>query len=603
MHSTHLTRSVHPCTGLRPLAAAIACTLAGNALAMDIPTSNPDLSLRWDNTVRYNIGMRAENPDNTGNNPAFDEGDYRFADSGDIVTNRLDLLSEFDLIYKRYHGFRISGAGWYDDAYSDGEAHRNPALKSRQATVGPGSYAGDKYSNYTKRYYEGPSGELLDAFAFTRFELGEVPVSLKAGRHTVYWGESLFTGGNINGVSYSQAPLDLAKGTATPGTEAKELFRPLGQVSMNAQLTDELTVAAQYFFQWESFRFTEGGTYLGPADAVFNGPDQQYSSSLGLLQNDGSKDAKNSGEWGLSTRWSPQWLDGTLGLYYRNFSDKLPGVFTDVQALGPTARTNSYKQYYGEDIDLLGISLAKEIGGISFGAEVSYRWNMPLVGQSLSAVTAGPGISAARRAALFPKGMPELVDNSYAARGDTWHALVNALGTISGTPFWDSASYSGELAYSRLDKVTKNPQMFFSEGSSQYVCDGKARNAATGQVLDEDYGCATRDALTGTVTFTPTWFQVFPGVDLSMPMNYSRGLHGNSPVTSGGNEGNGSYSVGVSANVLQQYQFDLKYVDFYGRTQEAASPIPGENMVAAVNGASTALKDRGFLNFTFKTTF
>ncbi|MCY1512163.1 hypothetical protein D9M68_466140 [compost metagenome] len=604
MYSTPARFRVTPGSRLRPLVVAVACAMAGGATAMEIPTENPDLSIRWDNTLRYNLGMRAENPDSVGNNPAFDEGEYRFADAGDIVTNRLDLLSEFDLIYKRYHGFRVSAAAWYDHAYRDGEAHRNPDLESCEAAVGPGSYVNDKYSSYTKRFYEGPSGEILDAFVFSRFDLGEVPVSFKLGRHTVYWGESLLTSGNINGVSYAQAPLDLAKGTATPGTEVKELFRPLAQLSMNAQVTDDLTLAAQYFFEWESFRFTEGGTYLGPSDAVFNGPDQVFSSSLGTVRNAGSKDAKNSGEWGLSARWSPEWLDGTVGVYYRNFSDKLPGVFTDVQALGRPATTNSYKQYYGEDIDLLGISLSKQIAGISVGAEISHRWNMPLAGQALSAVTAGPAITPAQRAnLLFRKGMPELVDNSYAARGQTWHALINAIGTISSTPLWDSASYSGELTYSRLHKVTKNPQMFNSEGSSEYICDGVTRNAATGRVPDKAYGCSTKYAVVGAVNFTPTWYQVFPSVDLSMPVSYSRGLRGNSPVTSGGNEGNGSYSIGLTANVSQKYQFDLKYVDFYGKYKETASPIPGEQMVSVVNGATTALKDRGFVNFTFKTTF
>lgn len=603
MHLTHAKRGEAPSLWLRPLCASIACAISSGALAVEIPTGNPDLYLRWDNTLRYNIGMRAESPDTVGNNPAFDEGEYRFADKGDIVTNRVDLLSEFDLVYKRYHGARVSAAAWYDNAYRDGHAHGNPELEARQAAVGPGSYADNKYSSYTKRYYRGPSGELLDAFVFSRFDIGDVPVAYKLGRHTVYWGESLLSGGNIHGVAYSQAPLDLAKGTATPGTEAKELFRPLGQLSVSSQLTDELSVAAQYFFEWESFRFTEGGTYLGPADAAFNGPDQQYSRSLGLVSNAGSKDARNSGEWGLNLRWSPEWLDGTAGMYYRNFSDKLPGVFTDIQARGPAATSNSYKQYYGEDIKLFGISLSKQIAGVSVGAEISHRWNMPLNASLLSPVTAGPGISDPVRAALFPKGAPELVDNSYAARGQTWHAVLNAVGTLSGNALWDSASYAGELTYSRLHKVTKNPQMFNSEGSADYICDGVARNGSTGQVLDKSYGCSTKYAVGAAINFSPTWFQVFPGIDISMPLSYTRGLHGNSPVTSGGNEGNGTYSIGLSANVQQQYQFDLKYVDFYGTYKEAASPIPGEPMVAAVNGSSTALKDRGFLNFTFKTTF
>src|SRR3546814_7822379 len=43
----------------------------------------------------------------------------------------------------------------------------------------------------------------------------------------------------------------------SPGAEAKELFRPLANVSLQSQLTDSLSVAGQYFFEWQSFRSEE----------------------------------------------------------------------------------------------------------------------------------------------------------------------------------------------------------------------------------------------------------------------------------------------------------------------------------------------------------
>jgi hypothetical protein len=108
---------------------------------------------------------------------------------------------------------------------------------------------------------------------FGRVDLGEVATSVKVGRHTLYWGESLFLGGNINGIAYAQNPLDLQKGFATPGVEAKELFRPLNQISGQAAVTDTLTSPA-VLLEWESFRYPEGGTYLGPVDFAFDGPDR-----------------------------------------------------------------------------------------------------------------------------------------------------------------------------------------------------------------------------------------------------------------------------------------------------------------------------------------
>ena len=42
------------------------------------------------------------------------------------------------------------------------------------------------------------------------------------------------------------------------------------------------------------------------------------------LERDSAAEPKQRGDFGLSARWAPEWLDGTLGFYYRNYSDKLP---------------------------------------------------------------------------------------------------------------------------------------------------------------------------------------------------------------------------------------------------------------------------------------
>ena len=148
-----------------------------------------------------------------------------------------------------------------------------------------------------------------------------------------YWGESLFLGGNLHSIAYAQSPLDLQKGFATPGTEAKELFRPLNQLSAQAQVTDTLSLAAQYMLEWESARYPEGGTYLGPVDFVFNGPDRQFlalrpQSAAPASRRAAPRPSRGKAvSSGLSARWSPLWLDGTMGVYYRNFADKLPQTF------------------------------------------------------------------------------------------------------------------------------------------------------------------------------------------------------------------------------------------------------------------------------------
>ena len=99
----------------RRLALAVAAAtlgLNGTASAFELDTGNADLQVRWDNTVRYNIATRVESRDRKfGNSALTDEGTYSF-DRGDLVANRLDLLSELDVLYKGTTGFRVSCAAW-----------------------------------------------------------------------------------------------------------------------------------------------------------------------------------------------------------------------------------------------------------------------------------------------------------------------------------------------------------------------------------------------------------------------------------------------------------------------------------------------------------
>jgi hypothetical protein len=110
-------------------------------------------------------------------------------------------------------------------------------------------------------------------------------------------------------------------------------------------------------------------------------------------------------------------------------------------------------------------------------------------------------------------------------------------------------------------------------------------------------GCATKDYVGASVAFTPTWYQVYPGVDLSAPLSYALGLHGNSAVTFGGNEGLGNYALGLAADVYQKYRFDLKYIDYVGRYKDNGTAV------TATNGLTTFLRDRGMVSLTFRTTF
>ncbi|WP_182915844.1 DUF1302 domain-containing protein [Massilia cavernae] len=416
------------CMSKRGLALAIALAfVAGKAAAVSIETGNPDVSLRWDNGIRYNLGMRTESPDRRiATHPNYDESDAKFK-SGDVVSNRVDLLTEIDFAYKKDIGFRVSASAWYDQAYRDDAIRSN----SEVAAAGfPNSYSSNRYANYTKRYHAGASGEILDAFVFSNFDAGSVPVSVKLGRHSIYWGESLLTAGH--GIASSQGPIDLIKALGNPGSQVKELFLPVSQASFQAGLTEELSIGAQYFFDWRPNRYPEGGTYLGLLDSLGEGPNALPVAPGFAFPRSRDLKPDGRGDFGVMARWSPQWLNGTAGFYYRKYDEKNPWLLLSGTAGAPAG----YRLAYAQDLQLFGISLSKELGGISYGAEWSYRKN--------AALNSAPGDGGAIE----------------GARGNTHHVVVNAMGLIGRTPLFDTASYLGEVAYSRLDRVTRNPALF-----------------------------------------------------------------------------------------------------------------------------------------------
>jgi len=527
-------------------AIVLAATSIGTAHSFEFETGNPDLAIRWDNTFKYNYINRVERQSTTIlANANLDDGDRNF--NKGTVSNRIDILTDFDLVYRRTTGFRLSAAAWYDDAYrhldNTSAATSNHLVNGAQA-IG--------LSDATKRYLKGPSGELLDAFVFGRLDLGDVPVSVKLGRHTTFWGEALLS--PIHSLSYGQAPLDLRKAASVPGVEAKELFMPRNALAAQAQLTPALSLAAQYFLDWKPFRIPEAGSYQGAADFMLEGGESLILGPGVLALRGADVTPKKTGDWGVSARWRPQALDGTLGFYYRKTADIAPQVHVNLSSF-------TYHMVYPGKIDILGVSLAKTVGSLSLGAEVSYRKNMPLATDGIavfalptSGETAGP-------------------------RGNTVHGVVNLMGILPKTPVFDSANWIAEVQWNRLSKVTQGESMFT----------GRADYAGIDKATQDYFGLG--------IVFTPTWYQVFPGVDLLAPVSFSTGLSGSSAV-GGGNKKAGNYSVGLGADAYQKYRFDLSYVDSFGPFRTDANGIITSN-----TGPSSLAKDRGFVSLTFKTTY
>ena len=639
---------------LRAIAIAAALCAAGAAHGVELDTGNPDLVVRFDNTVKYNYANRVSSQDAAIlKSVNSDDGDRNF--NKGTVSNRVDLLSEFDLVYNKSMGFRVSAAGWQDFAYD----HLDNTSVATSNHLGPDGKPAIGLSPYASRYHKGLSGEVLDAFVFSSFDIADMPVNVKLGQHTLYWGESLLS--PIHGVNYGQSAIDLIKGYSVPGTDAKELFLPRQAVSAQISPTPELSVAAQYFFKWKPARLPEAGSFLGFYDYGFQGGESFNLSGLGLpgALRSPDRDPSNSGDFGVAVRWSPAWLDGTAGLYLRRTSDLLPqanlrlggvpsalfgqssplvaanaqkaaaaviaaggtpaaaqaaaqqaGAATAVavgnatcaaaipgaavvsnnclfypSSMGPTSH---YQLEYASGIDVLGFSLSKSVAGIAIGADLNYRRDMPLNSTPalLMPVGTNPALIAGLNTLLKGQLVVAAADlpaqgEVSGARGDTIHGVLNFLGSTAQTPLFDTSSWIAELTWNRVAKVTQGAEFY------------KGRDSYTGidKVSKDFFGLA--------LNFTPTWFQVLPGLDISMPLSYAVGLSGNSAVQSGGNKHAGNYGAGFGFDLYQKYRFDLKYVDFFGPL--ATDPATGA--ITSNAGVTPLLKDRGFIALTFKTTF
>ncbi|MRV70247.1 DUF1302 family protein [Duganella sp. FT92W] len=607
-----MTTAQHPIARTALAAALCAIGAAPATHAAEINTGNPDLAIRWDNTVKYNYGHRLNSQDPAILKSAnFDDGDRNF--NKGTVSNRIDILSEFDVVYDQRMGARVSAAGWYDQAYTSLD-NTNVASSNHLVNGKPGI----GMSRYAKRYHGGASGEILDAFVFAGFEAGDMPVNVKLGRHTLYWGESLSS--PVHGISFGQSSVDFIKAYSVPGSDAKELFLPRAAASVQMSPTTELSLAAQYFLDWKPARMPGSGSFLGFFDYAFQGAETFILGPLGpAAQRQPDSKAPKSGDWGVSARWSPAWLDGTVGLYARKTSDMLPQANVRLAGL-PTAlfgpagaalcaaaipgaavagsnclfypatlgATSRYQLEYANNIGVYGLSLSKSVAGVSLGADLSYRTGMPLY--STPALLMPVGTNPAILAALNGKLNGAMVATAAAtpgagqvsgARGNTWHGAFNLLGTMAETPVSDALNWNAELVWNHVGSI--------KQGAAFY----RGRAAYTG--IDKP----SKHYFGLTVNVTPTWFQVLPGVDMLMPVSYGRGLSGNSMVQAGGNKGAGNYSVGVAFDIRQKYRIDIKYVDFFG----PAALDPATGAITSNGGVTALLRDRGFLAATFKTTF
>jgi hypothetical protein len=549
--NSNLPASSRHLVSLSQIALAVAAAFSVPAAhAFKFDTGYPELKLRWDNTVKYSTAYRLKDPSaelinvlpKTVNQ---DDGDRNFKKG--VISNRLDLLSEFDASYGGF-GIRVSGAAWYDSIYRRASDHDSPFTYNALSRPFP------DFPEETRKQH-GQDAELLDAFLYGQFELGdESKLTFRAGKHALLWGESLFFGGN--GIAGGMAPVDVAKALSVPNTPFKELVRPVGQVSTQLQLRSNLAIGAYVQYDWQPLRLPGSGSYFSGSDAAPVGGETLALGPGFSVPRGSDVKARNSGQGGAKLRWRPEGMETDFGVYAIRYHDKGPQLFLGLAPVpfapsGTLAPANFF-YVYPEGISAYGVSATTTVGEFNLAAEVSYRKNAALVSS----------------AGTFLPGVGEL--SSYA-RGDTLHVNFNWLAALGPSFVTKEATFIGEVAFNRVQKVTKNP------GS-----------------VDPN---TSRDGLAIRVSYEPTYRQVLPGLDLSVPVGVGYTPRGRSAAGGGfAPDKGGDMTLGLNGTYLDAWRFSLSYTHYYG---------PVDTFLDAANNLSFKqnLKDRDFIALSLRRTF
>lgn len=541
-------------------ALAVITLAAGAGRASEIELSNPDWNVRFDNTVKASALYRLHdaNPllsDSTRQLvpgvPAssfpqalnFNAGDDNFRNKG-FVSKRIDLLSEFDAVYRKEFGLRLSAAAWYDQAYGGSTDATDPLNGQSPYNVMSGP----------TRKLAGRKAEVLDAFVFGGWELSPGhKLSLRLGQHALVYGETLFFGDN--GIARAQGPIDVMKLQSSPNAQFKEIIRPVPQVSGQLQLSPDLSLGAYYQFRWEADRMAPAGSYFNTSNNIWGGSTLPEIVNGSVLLPGDTQRPSNSGQFGAQLKWR---LDETdLGFYAARYHDKSGQFYSQLNVTSPAP--GSWYYIFPEAITTWGVSATHAIGNSSLALEASVRNHMPLTNQNV----------------VYPNVQPA---PTYAT-GRTAHANLSWLSSLSPNWLARESSLVGELAWNRA----------LSKDDPNHTLDG----------------LRTRDATALQVIFTPSYRQVLAGLDLNVPLGLRYTVDGNSSVTGlgWGAKHNGTATLGLEGTYQGVWQFSISYNQYLGKAEPFVNYRPLLTNGAPVYSSGNPLADRDYLALSLRRTF
>jgi len=586
----------------KSLALAVALSIAAPAYAVNFNLgeiegqfdSSMSIGASWSTTDRDMDLVGAANG-GTGYTQTGDDGRLNFK-KGETFSKIFKGVHDLELRYRDSGAF-IRGKYWYDFELKD---------ESRLFK--------DISDSNRKEAAQSSGAQILDAFLYHNYSVGDLPGTVRIGRQVVSWGESTFIGNSINSIN----PLDAAA-FRRPGAEIKEGLIPVNMLYVSQSLTDRLSMEAFYQLEWDQTISDNCGTFFA-VDVAQDGCDTNYNilgpfdpatraalAAAGLTVTDeglmvprgGDRDARDSGQFGVALRWLGDATE--YGAYFMNYHSRTPNLSmqnTDnaaviggaLGALGAGQATvaqalllgnGQYFLEYPEDIRLYGLSFSTTLPtGTAWSGEVSYRPNQPvqinttdMTGRlALSFVEAflGGGAGAAM-------GQAGAISNGYNRKE------VTQLQTTF-THFFDQVlgagrvTVVGEIGYVHVGGLESTNDIRYGRDAIY----GSPTNAAA--LADNGrHGFVTANSWGYRLRTIADYNNVFAGINLKPNLSFSHDVDGYGP-NGLFNEGSKAVSIGLDAEYQNTYTASLSYTDFFG-------------------GDYNTLVDRDFLAFSVGVNF
>lgn len=393
---------------------AAAAALLASSTAGAYETHVGDTSVQIDTRVTIGAAWRVESNDpdrigigNGGNAYSNNADDAELAfSSGDIVSAAAKITSDLTLSRGRWglfaRGSYLFNERLNDYAFFDANNYYTQPIGPGVGLTPTGRASVAPLSEYRQRTdrvqeYVGNDADLLDAYVFGAFDIGNRELAFKLGRQVVNWGESTFVLNGINSILAFDA-----NQLRVPGADIDEVIRPLAMAWVSMGLFDGVSAEAFYQLDWQRTDPDAPGTYWSTNDFIGVGGNRAFIT-FGLppentpnttIPRRADNEPGKDGQFGVKLSvLVPQLNDMDLSFYGMKYHSRLPVISgISKSSFASTSETGNYFAEYPEDIQLYGVSFNTTLGDWSMQGEYSYKVDQPLQIDDVELLLAGVGL-------------------------------------------------------------------------------------------------------------------------------------------------------------------------------------------------------------------